>query len=87
MNDTGFELRVERVGRPDAAAAPTLVLLPAAATTADDFVREGFVDELDALGIDATVLSATVPVDIYAADRVVAHRWRRSGSSAYRSAR
>ena len=65
-------MRVERVGRPGAAAAPTLVLLPAAATTADDFVREGFIDELDALGIDATVLSAAVPVDVYAADRVVA---------------
>ena len=72
MNDAGFALRVERVGRPDAAVAPTLVLLPAAATTADDFVREGFIDELDALGIDATVLSAAVPVDVYAADRVVA---------------
>ena len=65
-------MRVERVGRPGAAAAPTLVLLPAAATTADDFVREGFFDELDALGIDATVLSAAAPVDVYAADRVVA---------------
>ena len=72
MNDTGFALRIERVGRPGAAAAPTLVLLPAAATTADDFVREGFIDELDALGIDGTVLSAAVPVDVYAADRVVA---------------
>lgn len=72
MNDTGFALRVERVGRPGAAAAPTLVLLPAAATTADDFVREGFIDELGALGIDTTVLSAAVPVDVYAADRVVA---------------
>ena len=71
MNDTGFALRVERVGQPDA-AAPTLVLLPAAATTADDFVREGFIDELDALGIDATVISSVVPVDVYSADRVVA---------------
>jgi pimeloyl-ACP methyl ester carboxylesterase len=81
MNDTGFALRVERVGQSDA-AAPTLVLLPAAATTADDFVREGFIDELNALGIDSTVISAAAPVDVYAADRVVAMVQAQIGTTA-----
>jgi len=72
MNQTEVALRVDRVGRPGAATGPTLVLLPPAAATADDFVREGFLDELVALGIDATVIRAATPLDIYAADRVVA---------------
>jgi len=72
MTQTEVALRVDRVGRPGAATGPTLVLLPPAAATADDFVREGFLDELVALGIDATVIRAATPLDIYAADRVVA---------------
>jgi pimeloyl-ACP methyl ester carboxylesterase len=73
MNDTErLAIRVERVGPADAKAALTLLLLPAAATTADDFVREGFQDDLTAHGIAADVVRSEVPVDLYAADRVVA---------------
>jgi pimeloyl-ACP methyl ester carboxylesterase len=64
-------LRVDRVGPADVEAALTLVLLPAAAATADDFVREGFVDDLLAHGIAATVVRSEIPVDMYAADRIV----------------
>jgi len=51
--------------------ATTLVLLPAAATHADDFEREGFLAELKAHQLDLTIVRAEVPVDIYAADRLV----------------
>ena len=72
MNDTErLAIRVDRIGPPDVEAALTLVLLPAAATTAEDFVREGFVDDLRELAIAVTFVRSEVPVDIYAADRIV----------------
>jgi pimeloyl-ACP methyl ester carboxylesterase len=72
MNDIErLALRVDRVGPADVDAALTLVLLPAAATTADDFVREGFVDDLNQHGIATTFVRSEVPVDMYAADRIV----------------
>lgn len=72
MNDTErLAIRVDRIGPPDVAAALTLVLLPAAATTAEDFVREGFLDDLRELAIPVTFVRSEVPVDIYAADRIV----------------
>ncbi len=72
MNDAEqLTLRVDRIGPSGAASALTLVLLPAAATTADDFVREGFVEDLEAQRVAATVVRGEVPVDIYAADRIV----------------
>lgn len=73
MNDAErLAIRVERVGPAEAKASLTLLLLPAAATTADDFVREGFQDDLAAHGVVADVVRSEVPVDMYAADRVVA---------------
>jgi pimeloyl-ACP methyl ester carboxylesterase len=72
MNDTErLAIRVDRLGPPDVEAALTLVLLPAAATTAEDFVREGFVDDLRELAVAVTFVRSEVPVDIYAADRIV----------------
>ena len=72
MNDTQrLAIRVDRLGPPDVEAALTLVLLPAAATTAEDFVREGFVDDLRELAVAVTFVRSEVPVDIYAADRIV----------------
>ena len=72
MNDTErLAIRVDRIGPPDVAAALTLVLLPAAATTAEDFVREGFLDDLRELAIAVTFVRSALPVDIYAADRIV----------------
>ena len=72
MNDTErLAIRVDRLGPTDVEAALTLVLLPAAATTAEDFVREGFVDDLRELAIAVTFVRSEVPVDIYAADRIV----------------
>lgn len=72
MNDTErLAIRVDRIGPPDVEAALTLVLLPAAATTAEDFVREGFVDDLRELAIAVTFVRSEVPVDIYAADHIV----------------
>jgi pimeloyl-ACP methyl ester carboxylesterase len=65
-------IRVDRVGPAAADAALTLLLLPAAASTADDYVREGFIDDLAAHGVAARVVRSEVPVDMYAADRVVA---------------
>ncbi len=63
-------VRVDRVGPVAVEPALTLVLLPAAASTADDFLREGFFDELNAHGIAATIVRSEVPVDMYAADRI-----------------
>jgi pimeloyl-ACP methyl ester carboxylesterase len=72
MNDPErLALRVDRVGPASDASALILVLLPAAATTADDFMREGFVEDLVAQGVAATVVRGEVPVDMYAADRIV----------------
>jgi pimeloyl-ACP methyl ester carboxylesterase len=72
MNDTErLAIRVDRIGPSDAEAALTLVLLPAAATTAEDFVREGFVDDLRELAVAVTFVRSEVPVDLYAADRIV----------------
>ena len=72
MNDAErLAIRIDRVGLPTDAAL-TLLLLPAAASTADDFVREGFIDDLAAHGVAARVVRSEVPVDMYAADRVVA---------------
>ncbi len=72
MNDIErLAIRVDRIGPPDVEAALTLVLLPAAATTAEDFVREGFVDDLRELAVAVTFVRSEVPVDIYAADRIV----------------
>lgn len=64
-------IRVDRVGPAAADAALTLLLLPPAAAAADDFTREGFFDELAAHGIAARVVRSEVPIDMYAADRVV----------------
>lgn len=73
MNDTErLALRVDRVGPTDIDTALTLVLLPPAASTAEDFVREGFFDDLNACGVAATIVRSEVPVDMYAADSVVA---------------
>jgi pimeloyl-ACP methyl ester carboxylesterase len=73
MNDTeSLAIHVDRVGPADAKSSLTLLLLPAAATTADDFVREGFQDDLAAHGVAADVVRSEIPVDLYAADRVVA---------------
>ena len=73
MNDTErLAIRVDRVGPANVDAALTLVLLPPAASTAEDFMREGFVDDLNAYGIAATIVRSEVPVDMYAADRVSA---------------
>lgn len=73
MNDTErLAIRVDRVGPADIDTALTLVLLPPAASTAEDFVREGFFDDLNACGIAATIVRSEVPVDMYAADSVVA---------------
>jgi len=66
-----LDLRIERVGPAGVDAALTLVLLPAAATSADDFVREGFIDDLNAEGIAANFVRSEVPVDMYAAERIV----------------
>jgi pimeloyl-ACP methyl ester carboxylesterase len=72
MNDTErLALRVDRVGPTDIDTALTLVLLPPAASTAEDFVREGFFDDLNACGVAATIVRSEVPVDMYAADSVV----------------
>jgi pimeloyl-ACP methyl ester carboxylesterase len=72
MNDPEqLALRVDRVGPSGASSTLTLLLLPAAATTADDFMREGFVEDLEAQHVAATVVRSEVPVDIYAADRIV----------------
>jgi pimeloyl-ACP methyl ester carboxylesterase len=72
MNDAErLAIRVDTVGAPRAETTLTLVLLPAAATTADDFVREGFLDDLTANGIAATVVRSELPVDIYASERIV----------------
>jgi pimeloyl-ACP methyl ester carboxylesterase len=65
-------MRVDRVGPTNVDTALTLVLLPPAASTADDFVREGFFDDLNAFGIAATIVRSEVPVDMYAADGVLA---------------
>ena len=71
MNETErLAIRVDRVGSAAVGPAPTLVLLPAAASTADDFLREGFFDELNAHGVAATIVRSEVPVDMYAADRI-----------------
>ncbi|HQR75772.1 MAG TPA: alpha/beta fold hydrolase [Burkholderiaceae bacterium] len=73
MNDAErLAIRLDRVGPAEMDTALTLVLLPPAASTAEDFVREGFLDDLDACGIAATVVRSEVPVDMYAADSVVA---------------
>jgi pimeloyl-ACP methyl ester carboxylesterase len=61
-------IRVDRVGSADVEPALTLVLLPPAASTADDFLREGFFDELNAHGVAATIVRSEVPFDMYAAD-------------------
>jgi pimeloyl-ACP methyl ester carboxylesterase len=72
MNDTErLDLRIERVGPAGVNSTLTLLLLPAAATSADDFVREGFIDDLSAEGIAATFVRSEVPVDMYAAERIV----------------
>jgi pimeloyl-ACP methyl ester carboxylesterase len=72
-NDTErLALRVDRIGPAAIDTALTLVLLPPAASTAEDFVHEGFYDDLNACGVAATVVRSEVPVDMYAADRVVA---------------
>ena len=66
-------IRVDRVGGPaNIDAALTLVLLPPAASTAEDFLREGFVEDLNAYGIAATIVRSEIPVDMYAADSMVA---------------
>lgn len=73
MNETErLALRVDRVGPPDIDTALTLVLLPPAASTAEDFLREGFFEDLNACGVAATIVRSEVPVDMYAADSVVA---------------
>jgi pimeloyl-ACP methyl ester carboxylesterase len=48
------------------AHSATLVLLPAAATHGEDFVREGWLDDLAAAGLAATVLTIDSPVDLFA---------------------
>lgn len=71
MTRERLQLKVDRVG--DARAnGPTLVLLPAAATTGEDFVTQGFLDDLAAHGVGATVVRCEVPLDLYAADAIVA---------------
>ena len=73
MNDAErLALRVDRIGPATIDTALTLVLLPPAASTAEDFVREGFFDDLNACGVAATIVRSEVPVDMYAADSVVA---------------
>jgi len=74
MNDPErLAIRVDRVGGPaNIDAALTLVLLPPAASTAEDFLREGFVEDLNAYGIAATIVRSEIPVDMYAADSMVA---------------
>jgi pimeloyl-ACP methyl ester carboxylesterase len=60
---SALAFRTARVGD---ASAPTLVLLPAAATRGEDFVREGFVDDFAAAGFDGTVLILDSPLDFFA---------------------
>jgi pimeloyl-ACP methyl ester carboxylesterase len=64
-------IRVDRVGPPNVDATLTLVLLPPAASTAEDFLREGFFDDLNTYGIAATIVRSELPVDMYAADSVL----------------
>jgi len=66
-----LRVRIDRLGPAGSDAALTLLLLPAAATTADDFAREGFLDDLRAHGLALTVVRSEVPLDLYAADGVL----------------
>jgi pimeloyl-ACP methyl ester carboxylesterase len=71
MSEPGrLTLRVDTIGAN--APATTLLLLPAAATRADDFASEGFLAALDAHHAAVNVVRSEVPVDIYAANRIVA---------------
>lgn len=71
MNEPArLRLRVDTLG--PGAPATTLLLLPAAATRADDFEHEGFLAALEAHRAAVNVVRSEVPVDIYAADRIVA---------------
>lgn len=72
MSDTArLQIRIDRLAPGGSEPALTLLLLPAAATTADDFVREGFLDDLQAHGLALTVVRSEVPLDLYAADGVL----------------
>lgn len=65
-----LQLRVDTIGTT--APATTLVLLPAAAARAVDFEREGFLTALESHRVSVRVVRSEVPVDIYAADGIVA---------------
>ena len=63
-----LRIRIDRLAPAGVDPALTLLLLPAAATTGDDFVREGFLDDLQTHGLALTVVRSEVPLDLYAAD-------------------
>jgi pimeloyl-ACP methyl ester carboxylesterase len=65
-------LRIDHVGPAGLPPMLTLVLLPPAATTAEDYGREGFIDAFSGHGIAVTLLRVETPVDIFAVDRIFA---------------
>jgi pimeloyl-ACP methyl ester carboxylesterase len=69
---TPLRLRVDVLGAPNAASPPvTLLLLPPAKASADDFEREGFLEALNAHRIPARVLRSELPLDLYAGQQIV----------------